>query len=444
MRLSAAYNRKPAPQPPLPVKKIPPAPPEEQAAPPPAPPPRSAFSLTAPTVKSSLPKPPATAVPPAAAASKKPEADLQEPAPGPAPAPEAEPDVSGRDKLSATAPGAAPAPAGTSGTPEQAQNSLYNNSPAGILEVCMQFGIMVPTDRSSVIVQAKSCLVTVFKKITLPSSEKYMIWPMIKSIASDLEEFTESSAAILNVLHRDRMQHETLAWHSIYTAIIAMSMAKHERALPCSLHELGGAALIHDAGFLFLRNAFDDIENERNPESTGHVAKGVELAKIFETGEAVIKMIALHHGRLDGKGFPRDLAHADFGRCCQVLALANTAEMMLCDMAFGQPEGGEEEHPGGGLSRILNEYRRAYDTDLLKKMISLIGFYPAGSMVELNNRMICKVVRQNANFPLRPVVQVVMDSSGMHPDEEKLLDLKEVKILSIIRTLAAPEIREID
>lgn len=321
--------------------------------------------------------------------------------------------------------------------------SRFNDAPAGMLDVCRRFGILVPEDRTGVIQQAKDCLSTVFKKIIHPTSDTFMIWPMVKSIASDIEEFTESSAAILNIIHRQRLKHDMLAWHSIYTALLAMGLAKGESRLPCCLNEIGGAALLHDAGFLFLKNAFSDIENEKNPSSTGHVAKGVKLAQMFEAGETVVKMIALHHARLDGKGFPPDLPRTEFGRCCQILSLANVAELMVCDLSLNQSENNKANGGASGLSAVLNEYRRAYDTDLLKKMISLIGFYPLGSMVELNNHVICKVIRQNNNYPLRPVVQVVIDSAGSHPDEEKIIDLKDVKILSIIRTLAAPEIRDI-
>jgi len=327
--------------------------------------------------------------------------------------------------------------------PPQPAASLYSGIPTGIYETCRQFGIVVPDDANARLEQSKACLMTVFQKIIHPSPEKFMIWPMVGNIASDILEIMASSTAILNILHRDRMINDKLAWHSIYTAILAMGIAKNEKKTSCSMLEIGGAALIHDIGILVLTRGYNDIEIENDPESTGHVAKSVELARKIDATDAAIKMIALHHGRLDGKGFPADLPHSTFDRCSQVLSLANMAELVVCELSFGLQEDEGESSGNSGLGKILHEYRSAYDVDLLKKMISLVGFYPVGSIVELNNRVICKVVGQNPNFPLRPVVQVVMDGTGMHPDEEKQIDLKEVKILSIIRTLASPEIKNI-
>ncbi len=334
----------------------------------------------------------------------------------------------------------APPPAKTDAPPDT-NLSLYNEAPAGIYEICRQFGIEVPKDRTTAIEQAKACLITVFKKILQPAPERFMIWPMIKSIASDIEGFVASNTAILNALHRNRLNGDKLVWHSIYTAILAMGIAKNEKKLSCSLFEIGGAALLHDIGLLMIKGGFDDIEDENVRECAAHVTKGLELVNKLDIPDVVVEMIAQHHGRLDGKGFPKDLSHSTFGRCSQILAIANVSELVVCNLSVAKKE--DANAGEGGIAVIFKEYRQAFDTDLLKKIIALIGFYPAGSMVELNNHLICKVVRQNTDFPLRPVVEVVMDSTGMHPEEEKLIDLKEVKILSVIRTLASPEIKNI-
>lgn len=356
----------------------------------------------------------------------------KQPAPAPLPATEAQ----GKPGATAISPSVSPA---------DANASRYNEAPVGIYEACRQFGIMVPLDRSAMLEQIKACLVTVFQKILLPSPEKYMIWPMIKSIASDIGELTASNTIILNVLHRGPMDKDNeLAWHCVYTAILATGIARSEDVLSCSLVEIAGAALIHDMGFLFLRNGYDHMENEMNPESTGHVARGVELARVLDVPDAVSKMIALHHGRLDGKGFPKSMQSSTFDRTCQILAIANICELAVYHLFVGEHEEETEKTGENTIGKILKEYRQAFDIDLLKKMISLVGFYPVGSVVELNNRSICKVIKQNINFPLRPVVQVVMDGTGMHPEQDKMIDLKEVRILSIIRTLASPGIENVE
>lgn len=327
--------------------------------------------------------------------------------------------------------------------PAAANASRYVETSTGICEVCKQLGIAVPSDRTAIIEQARMCLVTVFKKILLPASEQYMIWPMIKSIASDLDGIIDTDASILNILHRHRVKEEKLVWHSLYVAILAMDLARHEENLDGSAYEIGGAALLHDAGFLlktahgFDTDGFDEIVDEKPPEFYEHVGKSVELARRMEAPDAVVTMIAQHHGRINGHGFPPGLSRSTFLRSSQILAIANTFEHAILDLSMETKGTMPKDNIGeNGIINIFREYRKAFDVDLLKKMIALVGFYPVGCMVELNNRAIGKVVKQNNNFPLRPVVEIVMDGTGMHPEEEKLIDLNEIKVLSILRTIA--------
>jgi len=140
-----------------------------------------------------------------------------------------------------------------------------------------------------------------------------------------------------------------------------------------------------------------------------------------------------------GRDIRRIFPPPQFERCSQILAIACIFEHTIMDLSMEEDEaapGTAGENSENGIAYIFREYRKAFDADLLKKMIALIGFYPVNSIVELNNRAICKVVKQNHDFPLRPVVQVIMDGTGMHPEQEKLIDLKEIKVLSVLCTLA--------
>ncbi|MBU4212186.1 MAG: HDIG domain-containing protein [Verrucomicrobia bacterium] len=330
-----------------------------------------------------------------------------------------------------------------------ANASRYEEQPSRIYEICRQFGIVVPNNRTAVLEQARACLVTVFKKILLPASEQYMIWPMIKSIASDLEGIIAADATVLKILHRYRVGEEKLVWHSIYTAILAMDLAENEENLSCSVYEIGGAALLHDAGFLikttngFDTNGFDNITRQKSPEFREHVGKGIELARRIEAPDAVVTMIAQHQGRLDGRGFPKDLSPSKFERCSQILAIADVFEHIMIDLSMEKKEAVPKDATGdtgkNGIANVFREYRQAFDIDLLKKMIALIGFYPVGSIVELNNRAICEVVKQNCDFPIRPVVKVILNGGGNHPKADQLIDLQQVKILSILRNIARPK-----
>jgi hypothetical protein len=143
-------------------------------------------------------------------------------------------------------------------------------------------------------------------------------------------------------------------------------------------------------------------------------------------------MIAQHHERLDGSGPRRrpgrtSAAQPDRGHRASLRALDR-----LLEGASGPAVDGPVP---GDNSDLFKQSARGFDNDLLKLMITQVGFYPVGCKVELNNHAICEVARQNEGSPLRPVVRLLVDGSGSRPDVPRLIDLRQVKILSITRTL---------
>jgi len=85
---------------------------------------------------------------------------------------------------------------------------------------------------------------------------------------------------------------------------------------------------------------------------------------------------------------------------------------------------------------MLSEFRMAFDSDLLKQFISMRGFYPNGTVVELTNRSICMVMSQNEGQPTRPLLKVVVDNAGNHPATTQLVDLRTNKALAIVKIVS--------
>ena len=164
-----------------------------------------------------------------------------------------------------------------------------------------------------------------------------------------------------------------------------------------------------------------------------HVIKGLEILQDLKVPESVKKMVLQHHEKLDGTGYPNGISGKEFLYSSQVLALAETFERIMAD-SFDE-ENGAGAPQQNYVQVTLDNFHKALDPDILKTFISIRGFYPNGVMVELTNRLICLVVRQNTGFPLRPVVQVVLDSSGNHPDAARIIDLRSNNTLSIIKAI---------
>ncbi len=317
--------------------------------------------------------------------------------------------------------------------------SIFERKPIGIYELAKQMGIDIPDDKEAIVDRARRRLRDVFNAVLKDSELKELIWPTVLAIVIDLDKIIAADTNIVTDFHRYLVHEERLIWHCLYTAIIAMEVAKRRNEL-IPIHDIGCAALVHDIGWLIIHQNYDVLGDVNDPEYRKHVEKGVEFLSSLSVPQNVIDIVAQHHEQLDGQGFPKGIRSDELSIAGQTLALASIFEHAVVDLAFPRKTSEAEEKAPEDLSSLVHKYRKAYSQELLKQMIHVIGFYPVGSIVELSNHAICMVVKQNRGMPLRPVLKVVVDPTGSHPDEEKIVDLKEVKILSIIRMVANPKV----
>ncbi|MBI3987075.1 MAG: HDIG domain-containing protein [Lentisphaerae bacterium] len=323
------------------------------------------------------------------------------------------------------------------------EESGFDANPAGIYEAARQMGIPISDNRNLVLENAKACLGTVFSKMLYEQGdssqdEREMLWPMVKSIAMDIAHIVSDDHNILLYLQRHRVRKERLLWHSLYTAILAMDLARQMKGLDSSIQEIGGAALLHDVGLILHPEGVERLDMDNDPRYQSHVTEGVDMVRKIGAPEHVVRMIHDHHRRLDGLGFPAASEGEEFPMTSQIVAVSNVFEIMVIELSIETQTSKSGAAPANDMHGLLQQYRQAFDDGLLKAMISIVGFYPVGSVVELDNRVIGAVIRQNTDMPLRPIVKVIVDGQGNRPEQEKILDLQQNRLLSVVRTLAYP------
>ena len=64
------------------------------------------------------------------------------------------------------------------------------------------------------------------------------------------------------------------------------------------------------------------------------------------------------------------------------------------------------------MKEMVENGRGVYDREVFKALMSRVGLYPVMALVELSNRQIARVIKQNRKFPLSPIVRVEFDESG--------------------------------
>jgi len=77
-----------------------------------------------------------------------------------------------------------------------------------------------------------------------------------------------------------------------------------------------------------------------------------------------------------------------------------------------------------------------FDPLLTKVFIQLLGLYPIGSCLELNNDEIALVIRQNQGYSDQPIVKIILDKDRKKV-ADKVIDLSMNRGIKVIKPIYA-------
>jgi HD-GYP domain-containing protein (c-di-GMP phosphodiesterase class II) len=219
-------------------------------------------------------------------------------------------------------------------------------------------------------------------------------------------------------------------FHALNVMTLSMLLGKFSGMNEGQLADLALGALAHDAGKArvpahLLKNANRAKHEEAFYRQ--HGAYGAEVAK--ESGvftAAAIEVITDHHEALDGTGWPSGKSKLNLGP--RVVALVDRYDR-LCN-----PESAEREGlmPTTALAKIFKTEIKQYDPALLSLLIKMLGIYPPGTIVQLNDGALGMVVCPGKES-LRP--KVLVYNPDLTKEEAPTVDLAQEPDLKIEEAL---------
>ncbi|PKO94429.1 MAG: hypothetical protein CVU16_02830 [Betaproteobacteria bacterium HGW-Betaproteobacteria-10] len=225
-------------------------------------------------------------------------------------------------------------------------------------------------------------------------------------------------------------------FHALNVMTLAMLLGKNVGLTEAQLAELALGSLAHDIGkFKIPLHLLKAKERAKHEEAfyREHGAYGVELAKLSDAfGPIALSGIADHHEFLDGSGWPTGKTNP--GPAARIIALANRYDR-LCS-----PESPEclALTPSEALSRLFKRESAKFDQRLLSILIKLLGVYPPGSLVQLNDESLALVVSPGKES-LRPTILIYTPEIDKRDAPTVDLSLApELKIEEVIRPASLP------
>jgi len=135
----------------------------------------------------------------------------------------------------------------------------------------------------------------------------------------------------------------------------------------------------------------------------GHVELGLQrLHAAGLSNPTLVEMIASHHERHDGSGYPGGRAGLAVPLAARMLGIVDSFDAM-CSERPHQPAISRHH----ALQALYKQRDRLFQAELLEQFSQALGVYPTGSLVELSSGEVAVVMAQNAARRLFPRVTVL-------------------------------------
>ncbi|MBU3190647.1 HD-GYP domain-containing protein [Clostridium bowmanii] len=223
--------------------------------------------------------------------------------------------------------------------------------------------------------------------------------------------------------------------HSIDTGIMAIFLGLSMNLNQSDLKELSIGAILHDIGKtkipLEIITKQGKLTVEEFEEIKKHPTYGRNiLEKNFSISLEVLKAVELHHERVDGNGYPFGLIGNEIPKFAKIICVCDVYDAVSNDRTYR-----EKFNPSDAYELILAGCGNAFDEEIVQRFKETFSVFPLGVCLKLSNGVEGYVIKQNKNFPDRPIVRVLYEHKTRKPIkfyEIDLLEFPNVAIKSII------------
>lgn len=249
----------------------------------------------------------------------------------------------------------------------------------------------------------------------------------------DLDRLKDSLALMINSIVRNP---EAMAWlaklkskdsytyhHSLGASIWAATFARHLGLPRREIEELALGGILLDIGKTRLPEellqATDRLSSEQMHEMQKHVDYSVELLESAgDVDQKILAMVATHHERFDGSGYPQGLRGEEIPLFGRIASIVDTYDAVTSIRPYATPMS-----PHGAVGMLYEWRGIEFQPELVEQFIQAIGIYPSGTLVELTTGEVGVITSLSGSSRLRPRVMVILDAEKQPCPEFKEVDL---------------------
>lgn len=199
--------------------------------------------------------------------------------------------------------------------------------------------------------------------------------------------------------------------HSVSVALVLGIFARSQHCPEDEIESLTLGGVLHDVGKMKvppgILNKPSTLEPAEMRVMCQHVAAGIHLVRETEDflDPIAFKVLAEHHERYDGTGYPRGLRGEEISPGGRMAGIIDVYDAITADRVYRR-----SINPAEAVRKLFEWSERHFDRDLAHAFIKTIGIYPAGSLVRLESGRLAIVLRQGESSLMQPVVRVIYDT----------------------------------
>lgn len=211
--------------------------------------------------------------------------------------------------------------------------------------------------------------------------------------------------------------------HCIDCSALAVAFGRQLGLPPDQIHDLALGALLFDIGKTKVPQKLLTKPGKLTEEEFSSVKMHVEFGLGIVDGDNAITpqtraMIATHHERFDGTGYPKRLSGGDIPLLGRIAAIVDFYDAVTSDRPYSKAMS-----PHDAIKYLYKFRNTHYQDELIEQFIQTIGAYPVGTLVELSTGEVAIVIEQNQVRRLLPKVIVILDGNKIALGNPPIQDL---------------------
>ncbi len=209
--------------------------------------------------------------------------------------------------------------------------------------------------------------------------------------------------------------------HAVDVATLSAITAGELNLTKVDMSNIMLGALVHDIGKVLIQESLltkINLTKEEEAILKKHPTQGYKLVKRDNLDDNIADIVLEHHEKYDGTGYPFQKDNKDISLYSKIVSICNTFNNLITKGEHGVPFS-----PDKAVKVIISLAKKDFDSDVVKAFQKAVGFYPNNTRVKLSNGSIGRVIEQNPNLPLRPVLSIVKHLDGTVSGGLEVIDL---------------------